>query len=109
MNRRALPFVLAVASILCSLALVIACGGGTEQEQTNTAYEAPPPPEPEPQSEPMQPPPEPTPPPAPPPPPPEPPVIGSEQAFEGLTPTPPDAWLTCTADTDCEAVEVGCC
>lgn len=101
--NRALSLLLAV---LVS-SMVFACGGSTPDE-TNTAANEPPQPEPQPEPEPAAPPPAPEPPP-PPPAPPEPPVISSEQAFEGLTPTPPANWLTCTADADCAAVEVGCC
>jgi protein TonB len=97
--------VVAVLLLLCC-AIAVACGGGTPEE-TNTAYNEP---QPEPEPPPPDPaPPEPVAPPPPPPPPPEPPVITAEQAWEGLTPAPPAAWLTCTADADCQAVEVGCC
>jgi hypothetical protein len=92
-----------LAFLLPSL-LGLACGGSTP-EPTNTAADEPAPePEPEPVPDPVAPP-----EPEPPPPPPEPPVISADQAFEGLTPTPPAAWLTCAADTDCAVVEVGCC
>ena len=100
---------LAVVALVPTLLLLVACG--SSQETDDTMYEPAPEPQPEPMAQQM--PPEPAaPPPAPepPPPPPEPPVISADQAFEGLqTPPPPAAWLTCTADADCAAVEVGCC
>lgn len=96
-----------VSIVLLASLLGFGCGGGTPEETNTAANEPAPEPAPTP-DEPVASPPAPEPPP-PPAPPPEPPVISSEQAFEGLNPAPPAAWLTCEADADCAVVEVGCC
>lgn len=95
-----------LSALLLPCLLGLACGGGTPEETNTAASEPAPEPAPVPAPEPA-----PVAPPAPepPPPPPPPPVISAEQAFEGLTPTPPANWLACEADADCAAVEVGCC